>query len=182
MEHEPTSTPERLEEEELPTGVFNFEKLPIEYLITLIKCVEGAGFPDYDDPNKGDRKAQELGGVIERDLLNFIEQSPDKAKEFFDAFIENGNKDTKLMAVNALAEPLAIQLANDREKQHHVINRWTSLLHDEDEEVRDAAYETLMSLSLEQPDWLDEPKAWEVAGEIERSRGRGDAYRSGPAQ
>lgn len=174
MEHEPASTPERLSE--LPTGVFNFEKLSPEHLMALIEGLYATGIPD-EESDRGDKKAIQVAVMVEQDLQRLVERSPEKAYEFYNALTESGNKWAKSVALDALAEPLMKRLSDDPEKRQELIERWVSLLDDEEDTVRDAAIHTLDL--VEDDDWPDEPTAWYVAGAIERYFGRGDAYRSG---
>lgn len=165
MEHEHPSTPERLEEA-LPTGIFNLEKLPPKHLMSLIEALYEAMSPG-EDPSAGDLRAGEVGTILEHDLETLAKTSPEKAQELYDALTADGANWSKQVAVDVLAEPLAKNYTEtgEKDKRHAVIERWVSLLDDENDEVREAVELSLTMLLEEDPDWLDEPTAWEIAGE-----------------
>ena len=150
MEHEHASTPEH-KEITLPTGVFNLEKLPPEHLISLIEAVYEASAPK-EDPSTGDHMAGEVYGIIGQDLEALAETSPEKAYELYEALTANGVNWSKQMAIDRLAIPLAKHYAEtgETEKRRAIIDRWVSLLDDDNEEVRLGVDEALALLEDEE--------------------------------
>jgi hypothetical protein len=166
MEHEHPSTPERREEVP-PTGIFNLDKLPPKYLMSLIEALCEAASPK-EDLHAGDKKAGQVNWIVEQDLEVLAKTSPEKAQEFYDAITADGVNWSKQVAVDVLAEPLAQHYTEigQTDKRRAVIERWVSLLDDENEEVREAVEHSLTMLLEDEPEWLDEPTAWEIVGEM----------------
>jgi len=166
MEHEHPSTSELLEEAP-PTGIFNLEKLPPKYLISLMEALYEAGSPK-EEPSAGDHTAGEVGWIVEQDLEALAKTSPDKAQELYNAIIKSGVNWSKQVAVDVLAEPLAKHYTEtgETEKRREVIERWVSLLDDKNDEVREAVELSFRMLLEDEPEWLDEPTAWEIVGEM----------------
>ena len=166
MDHEHPSTPER-QKEALPTGIFNLERLPPEYIMSLIEALYEAMSPK-EEPSAGDPTAGAVGAILERDLEALAETSPDKAQELFEVMTAEGVNWSKQVAADVFAEPLAKHYTEtgEMDKRRAVIERWVSLLDDENDEVREAVELSLTMLLEDDPEWLDEPTAWEIVGEM----------------
>ena len=183
MENEHALSPERKEVLPLPTGIFNLEKLSHEHLIALIESLYEAMSPEddaNDEPKPGDRKAGEVGWILEQDLKALAEADPDKAYELFEALSTQGRSWSKQVAMDTLGDPLAKHFTDvgDLEKRSAIVDRWVSFLDDENRHVRDSVHGHLFGLvdiAEERPDWLDEPTAVHIASELEF---RQDGYRS----
>lgn len=168
MEHEHPSTPER-QKEALPTGIFNLEKLPPEYLMSLIEALYEAMSPKGEESNAGDPTAGEVGAILERDLEALAETSPDKAQELFDVMTADGGSWSKQIAADVLGKVLAKHYTEtgEMDKRHAVIERWASLVNDGNHEVSSGVRESFTLLFEDKPEWLDEPTEWEIVGEIQ---------------
>lgn len=168
MDREHMPTPERMSE--LPHEVFGLEKMSADQVAALIEAVAAANDAADDSKDATHPGLNDVEGILCGDLKRLAEQSPEKAYDLFLSLTQRSSTWAKAYAMDQLAESLLKQVRDQPEKLQVLIDRWVSLLNDQEEFVRQTASETLFL--VEGDAWPDEPTAWYIAGEIEQARER----------
>lgn len=175
MEHERTSTPEK--DIELPTNVFDLDKLTAEQVATLVAVLG----PVQDVPPREGQfghmaPEHELLSILMGDMKTLAERTPNKANELFMTLTATNDIWTKSVALDELAEPLLKQYATEPEKRQTIIDEWLKLLEDDDENVREAALDTLSNTvyAAHVAGWLDEPTLQYLDSKLPLGRQRSD--------